>query len=62
MARGYTEKMLGCGAPEEVVLKPNFSALKDRRAMAALLILITFPALTARGTSWYHISETAPLL
>jgi hypothetical protein len=30
VARKYTEKMLGCGAPEEVIFKPNFSALRDR--------------------------------
>ena len=28
VARGYAEKMLGCGAQESIVPRPNFSALR----------------------------------
>ena len=28
VARKYTEKMLGCGAPEEAAHRPNFAALR----------------------------------
>lgn len=28
VARKYTEKMLGCGAPEEAAYRPNFAALR----------------------------------
>lgn len=28
VARKYTEKMLGCGAPEESAYRPNFAALQ----------------------------------
>ena len=30
VARKYTEKMLGCGVPEESTYRPNFSALQGK--------------------------------
>lgn len=30
VARKYTEKMLGCGVPEESMYRPNFSALQGK--------------------------------
>lgn len=30
VARKYTEKMLGCGAPEESAYRPNFAALQGK--------------------------------
>lgn len=63
MARGYTEKMLGCGAPEEVVLKPNFSALKDRMGHGRASNFDHLPRFDRKGDQLVsHQRNSAPAL